>query len=76
MVPGGQPLSMATITMVNILSTSVMEKGRTIGAMVASIRVVLLTIVEKVMAFIHGQMVRNTKDISEMANTMDKDRIG
>jgi tRNA(Ile2) C34 agmatinyltransferase TiaS len=76
MVLGGQPLSMATITMVNIVSTSVMEKGHTIGAMVASIRVGLPTIVEKVMAFIHGQMVPNTKVISETANTMDKDRIG
>ena len=76
MVLGEQPSPMATVTMVNILSTSVMEKGRTVGAMVASIRVGFPTIVEKVMAFIHGQMVPNTKVISETANMMDKDRIG
>jgi hypothetical protein len=68
-----QPSTMAIRTMGNTVMISVTEEVFIIGVMDVSIREVLWQIVGKDMAYTNGRMVLNTKVISRMDSTMDRE---
>jgi hypothetical protein len=68
-----QPSTMVIRTMANIVMISVTEEVFIIGVMDVSIREVLWQIVGKDMAYTNGRMVLNTKVISRMDSTMDRE---